>query len=136
LQVQVLPRLSKQKVLFRQDTVSARLSDERQWCQIANRHGVLNRKRPVFVAGEGWPQSPAVAEDRVSKETAQEKPKITERLKEYFIDTRGELRKVTWPTRKQATNLTLIVLGVTVAMALFLGGLDWVFANLIALILS
>jgi preprotein translocase subunit SecE len=81
-------------------------------------------------------KAPAVAEDRVSKDTTQEKPKITERLKEYFIDTRGELRKVTWPTRKQATNLTLIVLGVTVAMALFLGGLDWVFANLIALILS
>jgi preprotein translocase subunit SecE len=79
---------------------------------------------------------PALAEDRVSKETTQEKPKITERVKEYFIDTRGELRKVTWPTRKQATNLTLIVLAVTVAMAVFLGGVDWVFANLIALILS
>ena len=47
----------------------------------------------------------------MSKETTQEKPKIIERVKEYFIDTRGELRKVTWPTRKQATNLTLIVLG-------------------------
>ena len=57
-------------------------------------------------------------------------------MKEYFIDTRGELRKVTWPTRKQATNLTLFVLAVTVAMALFLGGVDWVFANLIKLILS
>jgi preprotein translocase subunit SecE len=81
-------------------------------------------------------KAPAVAEDRVSKETTQEKPKITDRVKEYFIDTRGELRKVTWPTRKQATNLTLIVLAVTLVMALFLGGVDWVFANLIALILS
>jgi len=81
-------------------------------------------------------KAPAVAEDRVSKETMQEKPKITDRVKEYFIDTRGELRKVTWPTRKQATKLTLIVLAVTLVMALFLGGVDWVFANLIALILS
>jgi preprotein translocase subunit SecE len=96
----------------------------------------LNRKRPVIVAGEEGHRSPAVAEERVSKESTQEKPKIIERMKEYFIDTRGELRKVTWPTRKQATNLTLIVLAVTVAMALFLGGVDWVFANLIALILS
>jgi len=81
-------------------------------------------------------KAPAVAVDRVSKETMQEKPKITDRVKEYFIDTRGELRKVTWPTRKQATKLTLIVLAVTLVMALFLGGVDWVFANLIALILS
>jgi len=79
---------------------------------------------------------PTGAEERVSKETDQEKPKIIDRVKEYFIDTRGELRKVTWPTRQQATNLTLIVLAVTVAMALFLGGVDWLFANLIALILS
>jgi preprotein translocase subunit SecE len=85
---------------------------------------------------QGDYKAPALAEDRVSKETTQEKPKITERVKEYFIDTRGELRKVTWPTRKQATNLTLIVLAVTVAMAFFLGGVDWVFANLIAAILS
>ena len=72
----------------------------------------------------------------MSKEGTQEKPKIIERVKEYFVDTRGELRKVTWPTRRQTTNLTLIVLAVTVVMALFLGGVDWVFANLIALILS
>ena len=37
---------------------------------------------------------------------------------------------MTWPTRKQATNLTLIVLAVTVAMALFLGAFDLVFAQL------
>ena len=53
----------------------------------------------------------------MSKETTQEKPKLIERVKQYFKDTRGELRKVSWPTRKQATNLTLIVLAVTVAMA-------------------
>jgi preprotein translocase subunit SecE len=81
-------------------------------------------------------EAPAFAEDGVSKETAQEKPKIIERVKEYLVDTRGELRKVTWPTRQQTINLTLIVLAVTIAMALFLGGVDWVFANLIALILS
>ena len=72
----------------------------------------------------------------MSKDTTQEKPKIIERVKEYFIDTRGELRKVTWPTRQQTINLTLIVLAVTVAMAIFLGGVDWIFANLIRLILS
>jgi preprotein translocase subunit SecE len=72
----------------------------------------------------------------VGKETSQEKPKIGERIREYFRDTRGELRKVTWPTRKQATNLTLIVLAVTVVMAVFLGAIDLLFATLIRLIVS
>lgn len=72
----------------------------------------------------------------MSKDTTQEKPKLGQRIAEYFKDTRGELRKVSWPTRKQATNLTLIVLAVTVIMAIFLGSLDYLFANLVRLIVS
>ncbi len=45
----------------------------------------------------------------------------------YFKDTRAELRRVTWPTRDEAKNLTLIIVTVTVVMALFLGLLDYVF---------
>lgn len=72
----------------------------------------------------------------MSKELTQSKPNILDRIKEYLKDTRGELRKVSWPTRQQATNLTLIVLAVTAAMAAFLGALDFVFAQIIRLILS
>ena len=36
----------------------------------------------------------------------------------YLKETRAELRKVTWPTRKEAWNLTLVVVGVTVAMSI------------------
>ncbi len=54
----------------------------------------------------------------------------------YFKETRAELRKVTWPTRTQAINLTLIVLAVTVVMALFLGAFDLLFATLIRELLS
>ena len=39
----------------------------------------------------------------------------------YLRATRAELRKVHWPTRSQAWSLTKIVLGVTVAMGVFLG---------------
>ena len=54
----------------------------------------------------------------------------------YLRETRAELRKVTWPTREEALNLTYIVLGVTFAFALFLGLLDWIFSQLFQLILS
>ena len=72
----------------------------------------------------------------MSREAVEARPKITDRVAEYLRDTRGELRKVSWPTRKQATNLTAIVLAVTVAMAIFLGALDFIFASLISLIVS
>jgi len=49
----------------------------------------------------------------------------------YFRQTRGEVRKVTWPTRQESQRLTAIVLGVTAVMALFLGVLDYLFSNLI-----
>jgi preprotein translocase subunit SecE len=68
--------------------------------------------------------------------TAQAAPKPDNRLVRYFKETRAELRKVSWPTRKQATNLTLIVLAVTVAMAIFLGAVDLLFVKLLGLIAS
>lgn len=54
----------------------------------------------------------------------------------YFRETRAELKKVTWPTREEAINLTYIVLGVTFAFALFLGLLDWVFTQVFQLIIA
>lgn len=45
----------------------------------------------------------------------------------YFIEAFQELRKVTWPTRNQAVILTGVVLAFTVVMAVFIGGLDYVF---------
>jgi preprotein translocase subunit SecE len=57
------------------------------------------------------------------------------RFVRYFKQTRAELRKVTWPTRREAVRLTLIVLGVTVAMAAFLGVIDFVLTSAFALFL-
>lgn len=55
------------------------------------------------------------------------------RIVQYFKETRAELRKVTWPTRQEALNLTGIVLAVTVFMAALLGLLDFLFSKLFAL---
>jgi preprotein translocase subunit SecE len=43
------------------------------------------------------------------------------RMIRYFRETRGELRKVTWPTREESWRLTLIVLAVSAVTAIFLG---------------
>ncbi len=57
-------------------------------------------------------------------------------LSRYFRETRGELRKVTWPTREEAWRLTAIVLGVTAAFAVFLWAVDSVFSNMLRLLIE
>ena len=54
----------------------------------------------------------------------------------YLKETRAELKKVNWPSRQEATNLTLIVIAVTTFMALLLGFIDYIFAKLFELILG
>lgn len=54
-------------------------------------------------------------------------PKEDNAVVKYFKETRAELRKVVWPTRDETKNLTIIVVSVTVAMAVFLGLLDYIF---------
>lgn len=51
------------------------------------------------------------------------------RLSRYFIESKDELKKVVWPTRKEAIKHTLIVVGVSVSVAIFLGLADY-FLNL------
>jgi len=43
------------------------------------------------------------------------------RFRRYFKETRAEVRKVHWPTRKDARSLTTVVLVVTIVMTIFLG---------------
>ena len=54
----------------------------------------------------------------------------------YFRQTWAELKKVHWPTRREASNLTLIVLAVTVAMSAFLGIVDWLSALFFSLLVD
>jgi len=46
----------------------------------------------------------------------------------YLRATRAELRKVHWPSRDEALNLTKVVVAVTTGMAAFLGILDFLFS--------
>ena len=54
----------------------------------------------------------------------------------FYRETMGELRKVSWPTRDEAMNLTMIVIVVLVAMAMFLGLIDLIGERLLQLALG
>ncbi|MBI2514889.1 preprotein translocase subunit SecE [Candidatus Wolfebacteria bacterium] len=49
------------------------------------------------------------------------------RLKSYLQESRQEFRRVNWPTRQETIRLTLIVIGISLGVAVFLGILDFVF---------
>ncbi len=71
-----------------------------------------------------------VADQKTTTKVKKDNPIVA-----YFKSTRAELRKVRWPTLQQGWAMTKIVLAVTVAMALFLGVLDfffgWLLSNLV-----
>jgi len=47
--------------------------------------------------------------------------------KNYFLGSYAEMKKVTWPTKKQTVNYSLLVIGMSIGLALFFAGLDYVF---------
>lgn len=69
---------------------------------------------------------------KIVKKDAQKKPNFLQR---YFRETIGELRKVSWPSRKEAINLTIVVLIVIVGMSAFLGILDFLFSRLLSFVM-
>lgn len=47
-----------------------------------------------------------------------------------------ELRQVTWPSREEAINMTLIVVGVSIVVSIYLGALDYLFIKITGLIIQ
>lgn len=46
---------------------------------------------------------------------------------QFFKEAKAEISKVNWPSKKETINYTLVVIGISIAVALFLGGLDYLF---------
>jgi preprotein translocase subunit SecE len=57
-------------------------------------------------------------------------------IQRFYRDTRSELRKVVWPTREQATNLTVLVCIASIAVGILLGGVDLLFSELFKILLG
>ena len=49
----------------------------------------------------------------------------------YIKEVQTEVKKVNWPTKDQTIKYTLIVIGVSTAVALFLGSLDFIFTSFV-----
>lgn len=69
-----------------------------------------------------------------SKKKALRRKKKSNIVVRLWRETVGELRKVAWPTPKEAWRLTKIVLVVMVVMSALLGIADFIFSQMITLL--
>lgn len=58
------------------------------------------------------------------------------KIKKYLKDVYIELTKVTWPTRQQAIKMTAVVLGASLLVGLYIGGLDLMFTSILGNIIN
>ena len=57
-------------------------------------------------------------------------PRKIGELKSFFAEVKAELKKVTWPSRAEVQNTTLVVILTTVFFGFYLWGLDVVFTQI------
>jgi preprotein translocase subunit SecE len=77
-----------------------------------------------------------VSKERLVAAKKRKKLSIWQKIQRFWRETIGELRKVTWPTPKEAWKMTRLVLVVMIIMALVLGVLDMAFSRLITLLVA
>ena len=58
------------------------------------------------------------------------------RIRRFLKEARVELRKVTWPTPKEALASTSVVIVVVIIVSLFLGVVDFGLTRIIRLVLG
>ena len=56
------------------------------------------------------------------------------RLRRYFTEVWSELKKVSWPTREQVRNLTVLVFAISIVVGLYITVLDQIFQGLLGLV--
>jgi preprotein translocase subunit SecE len=77
----------------------------------------------------------STAKKQLSRRPTKKQPKRqTGFFKRLSSETVGELRRVTWPTQREARSLTWVVVMVMAIMGIFLGFLDYVFFEFFGLI--
>ena len=53
----------------------------------------------------------------------------------FLKEVRSELAKVVWPTRQETIKLTAVVVGVSLAVGIFLGTIDFILTKVMELII-
>jgi len=58
------------------------------------------------------------------------------KLFNYLKESREELKKVVWPSKRETRNHTLLVIGISLLLAVFLGAVDYLFNYLLGIFIK
>lgn len=87
---------------------------------------------PKDAKGAGAKKS---ADKKTAAKTQDKGPSFFQKAKQFFREVRIELKKVTWPSRKQTIASTSVVLVVVIVVATYLGLVDVILSRALKLIL-
>ncbi len=108
----------------------ARAGQNREQGRRGSTLGASNRARGSAVVSGTAPARPAMPLAGAGGRRGRGNPL------DFVRDVRSELRKVAWPSQRETINLTAVVIAFSVAVGLFLGGIDYVFQELFRLLLG
>ena len=57
------------------------------------------------------------------------------KLVNYLIESKAELKKVSWPSKKETTKYTITVLAISIFVAIFIGILNFAFTKLLTFVI-
>lgn len=60
---------------------------------------------------------------------------LLEKLKVFIKEVRLEMSKVTWPTKAELKDSTIVVIVSVIVIAAFVGVIDWVLYSLLKVVL-
>ncbi len=61
---------------------------------------------------------------------------IFTKISTYIKESLAEMKKVTWPTKKETQQYSILVLVISIVVALYLGLLDYIFNIILEIILK
>jgi preprotein translocase subunit SecE len=61
---------------------------------------------------------------------------VIARIRRYIEESYSELKKVTWPTREQVRNLTVLVFAISAAVGVFIASVDFMFTEVVRFLTS
>jgi preprotein translocase subunit SecE len=56
---------------------------------------------------------------------------VITRFRRYVSESWSELKKVTWPTREQVRNLTVLVFVISAVFGVYIGFFDFIFSQVL-----
>ena len=86
--------------------------------------------KPATTAG------PLKSKSEKAAEAIPAEPNLIQKTMEFFREVKVELKKVTWPSRKQTTGTTIVVIIFVFVVAAFLGLFDLSLSKLVQVVLT